>query len=335
MIGDLQPMAVEQRAGMILSDKERVELLEAFIAATETALHEMANTEVLVLANQRQSIDIVRSDDDISAVVGNLAALGVIVTLDFPWTTAVTLTKRVLADVAQELDDQLVGDCIGEIANVVAGQAKALLAGKPYGFRISLPKLIRSPCASPDLAPKMECPFIVFDCDAGQFEMRLHRARDPEGSFSIRSANAGDAGTLAELRAALFGELGTGASPEFQKAFDEKARAAFQKQLESGACIAWLAEDGDGQFVGCAAMLVFPRLPTPTSYSDREGYLLNVYVIPECRRRNVATALVSAAVAKARELGMARIRLHTTSDGRSIYAAAGFAARDNEMELNI
>jgi ribosomal protein S18 acetylase RimI-like enzyme len=80
-------------------------------------------------------------------------------------------------------------------------------------------------------------------------------------------------------------------------------------------------------------LLLFPRLPTPALPPTREGYLLNVYTRPAWRGRGVASALVDAAVADARALGLARIRLHATAEGQPVYAAAGFRPRTDEMEL--
>jgi len=138
---------------------------------------------------------------------------------------------------------------------------------------------------------------------------------------------------LAALRWALFTELGESPSAEAAAAFEQIAVAAFVAGFERGDCFAWLAETDDGRPMGAVALLSYPRLPTPESLADHEGYLLNVYTVPEWRGRGVATALVAAAVVKAREQGMARIRLHATPEGRPVYAAAGFTARDDEMEL--
>lgn len=123
--------------------------------------------------------------------------------------------------------------------------------------------------------------------------------------------------TLAAFRRALFAELGE--SPA--AGFDRQAAAAFVARLEREFFLAWLAETDDR------------RLPTSDSPADREGYLLNVHTVPQWRWHGVAGALVAAAVARGRELGMARIRLHTTDQGCPVYAAAGFVQRQDELEL--
>jgi GNAT superfamily N-acetyltransferase len=116
-------------------------------------------------------------------------------------------------------------------------------------------------------------------------------------------------------------------------AFEALSSAGLRDRIERGECFAWIAEPEAAQAVASTALLVFPRLPTPTSLAQQEGYLVSVHTDPAWRGRGLATALVAAAKAKARELGLARIRLHTTMAGRRVYAAAGFAPRDDEMEL--
>jgi GNAT superfamily N-acetyltransferase len=153
-------------------------------------------------------------------------------------------------------------------------------------------------------------------------------------SFVIRPAGPADAAVLAGQRRAMFAELQQPAPPGQEAAFDELSTAAFRDGLADESCLAWLAAAGS-QTIGCVALLIFPRLPSPASFARREGYLLNVYTAAAWRRLGVATALVAAAVAQARAIGLARIRLHATAEGRFVYAAAGFESRANEMELTL
>ena len=144
-----------------------------------------------------------------------------------------------------------------------------------------------------------------------------------------------DAIVLGDMRAALFREVGTHAPPGEFAGFESAAGASFGQVLEREQCCAWLAEDEHELAIGCAALLIFPRIPTPSSLARVEGHLSSVYTVPAWRRRGVSSALVAAAVAKARELGMGRIRLHATAEGRPVYTAAGFRLRDDEMELKL
>jgi GNAT superfamily N-acetyltransferase len=150
--------------------------------------------------------------------------------------------------------------------------------------------------------------------------------------FTLHAATPADARLLTAFRVTLFQDLGQippeGTPPDFESACD----AAHARYLESGAGMAWIAKAG-GKPVGSIVMLLHPRLPSPRLVSATEGYILNVYVDPPWRRRGIATALMRAALERARELGLARLRLHTTEAGRPTYAHAGFRPREDEMEL--
>lgn len=59
-------------------------------------------------------------------------------------------------------------------------------------------------------------------------------------------------------------------------------------------------------------------LPLRSGPTGRQGYVLNTNTVPGCRRRGVATALVSSLVASAyaRSFGVVRLWLVATEDGR-------------------
>ena len=150
--------------------------------------------------------------------------------------------------------------------------------------------------------------------------------------FTLHAATPADAKLLTAFRVKLFQDLGhlppEGTPPEFESACD----AAHARYLETGAALAWIAI-AEGTPVGSIVMLLHPRLPSPRIVPATEGYILNVYVDPEWRKRGIATALMRAALEHARTLGLARLRLHTTEAGRPTYAHAGFRPREDEMEL--
>jgi chemotaxis protein CheX len=133
----------------------------------------MANTEVAVATVYRQaSTDADRLGSDISVVLGLPSPREGSLILSFPKTTASALAAKILAGVTDVPEKSLVRDCVGEIANVVAGQAKALLAESPYRFTFSLPTVL--PNDRPFHAqPGHHCLTAEFRCDAGEFLMRL------------------------------------------------------------------------------------------------------------------------------------------------------------------
>ena len=85
--------------------------------------------------------------------------------------------------------------------------------------------------------------------------------------------------------------------------------------------------------MGTLILLLHARLPSPSIPPPTEGYILNVFVERSWRRQGIAGALMGAALDRARSLGLARLRLHTTPAGRATYARSGFKPREDEMEM--
>jgi CheY-specific phosphatase CheX len=118
------------------------ELVEAFAEAVPAALREWAGVEA-----------IVRESGPASAVdpgAGLIAGIGLTMVsgegrleLFVPERTAAELARRVLTGAVDPVAEDLVRDCMGEVANVVAGHAKALLVGRPSHFTLSTP-VVRS-----------------------------------------------------------------------------------------------------------------------------------------------------------------------------------------------
>ena len=161
----------------------RDKLLEPFIAAVRTALGEMAGTEVGVrgiytkkpqaspglLPGAKEMVE----PNDIAGVLEFSGANNGTLVLSFPHRTAQAMAGRILADVMNDVDENLIRDCVGEIANVVAGQAKALLAGGEYQSSFSLPTVVVGAGAL-RTHPGLDCHEIAFESDQGCFTLQLH-----------------------------------------------------------------------------------------------------------------------------------------------------------------
>jgi chemotaxis protein CheX len=176
--------------GQSVVDEVRDKLLEPFIAATRAALGEMAGADLVVRAVYRKPMQ--RALGDIAAVIGlrpvsmesppsypstplageRCRGERAMLLLSFPRRTAAALAGRILAGVATEVDENLIRDCVGEIANVVAGQAKALLAERPVRFGFSLPQVVVN-ADEFHPPPGLDCLVVAFTCDRGEFALQL------------------------------------------------------------------------------------------------------------------------------------------------------------------
>ena len=84
--------------------------------------------------------------------------------------TALELTSRVLQEVGDSADGGIVRDCAGELANVIAGQAKTLLFGTPYHFTFSLPSILTVNSTERNTGRWV----IAFASDVGGFALHFH-----------------------------------------------------------------------------------------------------------------------------------------------------------------
>jgi GNAT superfamily N-acetyltransferase len=84
----------------------------------------------------------------------------------------------------------------------------------------------------------------------------------------------------------------------------------------------------DGAAVGMASMFEYRRMPHPGRRPSRWGYVSNMYVREAARNRGVATALLRALIAGARERAYARLVLSPSEEALPLYFRAGFVVPD-------
>ncbi|MEW6488998.1 MAG: chemotaxis protein CheX [Thermodesulfobacteriota bacterium] len=116
-----------------------VSFINPFIAATLQAL------EVMAAVRPERGKPFVKAgiatQGDISGIIGLAGEAAGSVAVTFP----AILAKRIYANmVGQEAPDlnEDVRDAVGELANMIAGGAKAVLAQEGYQFRIAIPSII-------------------------------------------------------------------------------------------------------------------------------------------------------------------------------------------------
>jgi ribosomal protein S18 acetylase RimI-like enzyme len=159
-----------------------------------------------------------------------------------------------------------------------------------------------------------------------------------EATFRVREAVPDDISLIADQRAAMFLDmraLSPGSRPELVRATVDYLRGA----LPRGEYLGWIAESitPRSQPIGGAGVQLRPILPRPSTVDDEielgpEGIVLNVYVVPDWRRRGVGEALMRSVLTGLAERTVHRIVLHAAPDGRRLYERLGFVPT-NEMRL--
>ncbi|WP_421118335.1 GNAT family N-acetyltransferase [Aquihabitans daechungensis] len=151
---------------------------------------------------------------------------------------------------------------------------------------------------------------------------------------TIRRATDADLDDLCRLRLAFIADL-RGVDPaEFDPAFVAATREFFVATMADGRLVSWLAEL-DRTSAGVVSVLTADVPPLPERPLAHEGYIVNMYVDPRGRRRGIARALLDAAIAAAPSLGFRGFFLHATTEGRPLYASAGFVDDPRIMLLPV
>ena len=147
----------------------------------------------------------------------------------------------------------------------------------------------------------------------------------------LRYATPADADLLAEHRVAMFREMGA-IQPHIEDGLREASTAYFQAAIPTGEYVGWIAyPSGDHTPIAGAGVQFRSLLPRPTVDGDglllgREGLVLNVYTLPGWRRRGVAKHLMDTIIAWAADVGIVRLVLSASPDGRILYERIGFVA---------
>jgi GNAT superfamily N-acetyltransferase len=149
-------------------------------------------------------------------------------------------------------------------------------------------------------------------------------------SFEITPATLDHLDTIVEHRRSMFFDMG-----HRDEAVLDRMSAAFRPwvagKIAGGEYRAWFATV-DGAVAGGVGLWVMDWLPHLIATGAPRGNIVNVYTCVEFRRRGIARALISKALAWCKEYGITYVILHASPEGRPIYESMGFRAT-NEMRI--
>lgn len=148
------------------------------------------------------------------------------------------------------------------------------------------------------------------------------------GDVIVRSAGRRDVEALVELRALMFTAMGMpGVEGE---GWRRSAAEWFISRLASPAVHVVVVEV-DGVVVAAAMGTHRDSAPSPGSLGFGDVLVSNVVVRPEYRRQGYARRVLSVVLEWAAGLGVSRIELVATGEGRRLYEEVGF--RDSSHPL--
>jgi GNAT superfamily N-acetyltransferase len=155
-------------------------------------------------------------------------------------------------------------------------------------------------------------------------------ANIPLNQLTFRRAFLPDLEAYLPLRMAMLAEVGM-LPPEPQRTqLWDANRRYFQESLPRETYLAWLAES-QGKTVAIGGVLLFTRPPTAENMTGLDGYVMNMYTLPEWRGQGIASRLMQLLIAEMRTRRLGRLWLHATPIGRPIYETYGFIPVNQQL----
>lgn len=108
----------------------------------------------------------------------------------------------------------------------------------------------------------------------------------------------------------------------------------YEKHLDDGTFVSWLAIDGD-EIIATSGMSFVEKPPYYSNPSGKIGLLSSMYTLKEYRRKGIAKILLEKIVQEAKEYGCGTVQITASDMGVLLYADYGFEKNKNFMQLKL
>lgn len=151
--------------------------------------------------------------------------------------------------------------------------------------------------------------------------------------MKIRKATTSDIPVLVKFRRAMFESMGHTDVNKLDKG-DSAAEKYFNRSIPDKTFFGWVAVDKTGLVISCIGVVIDQHPPGPHNLSGKIAYVMNLYTLPEYRRRGIAKSLMEEVINWVKENKITRISLHASEMGRNLYNTLGFTTT-NALRLKL
>lgn len=151
--------------------------------------------------------------------------------------------------------------------------------------------------------------------------------------IEIRKAGVEQLELLMQWRMRVLAEVFAG-EPADEAELCVNNEAYYREHLADGthtACFA--ADSASGQIVGCGGICYQEEMPSPDNPAGTNGYLMNIYTLPELRGGGVGRKIIEYLIEDARARGTGKIYLESSRMARALYEEMGFTGMEDYMKL--
>ena len=137
---------------------------------------------------------------------------------------------------------------------------------------------------------------------------------------------------ISELRYKMFEEIGT--TSQLVDDFKSKTKDFYFELYQRGKCIHVVYEH-QSEIVACAGGILRSDSFLEASFKQPEyGYLMDVYVSPDCRRQGIAQEMIAMLLNWFEQFGVSSVKLDASKLSGDLYSQVGFHT-SIQMSLNI
>lgn len=140
--------------------------------------------------------------------------------------------------------------------------------------------------------------------------------------ITYRKAKPADIPEIIKLRLGYMHETHTDLEQSVFDEIAEKSKGYFQEHLNRD-CVVYLAHEGENA-AGCVFFVLINKPASPLFITGKTGTLMNVYTLPEYRRKGIAEKLVGMAIEDGKAWDLSYIELRSTNCGYPLYKKLEF-----------
>ena len=148
----------------------------------------------------------------------------------------------------------------------------------------------------------------------------------------IKRAQLSDLELLLKWRITVLREVFSITDESVIPELERQNRAYYQTALPAGEHIACFACD-NGEIVGCGGVCLYSEMPSPDNQNGKCAYIMNIYVAPEYRRKNIGKAIVTWLLEQEEVKRSGKVYLETSENGRMLYTSLNFVPMAGVMRL--
>lgn len=139
---------------------------------------------------------------------------------------------------------------------------------------------------------------------------------------------------LMECRMRVLAEVFSDSEQPDWEAIRKNNEDYYKETLSDGTHTACFAvNEDDGKIIGCGGICYQKEMPSPDNLTGTNGYLMNIYTLPEYRGHGVGRRIVEFLIDDAKKRRTEKIYLESAKDAKHLYEEIGFSDMQDYMKI--